>query len=642
MTDQLSCIAALRGVPQTVPARCRAVLLGSWLTGALLLFLALPALAGISPPLPAIGNPSPFLAPAKAFRFRAKIGTGDTLILQWITAPHYHLYRNRITVQLAPKSVHLTPYTLPPGKLMHIPGVGTLAVYEGDTTTVRVPITFTGTLPTQVQVTSNFQGCANAGVCYPVESRMVALATQAPTVPAAPIPAGAQRSSPANVSNSPASGRYSRFASGLHGSRLPLTLLLYFLAGLGLAFTPCIFPMIPILSSLIVGQGDARFSARQTRHHAFRIALAYVVGMSLTYALAGVAAAITGSYLQAFFQNPWVLGGFSALFAALALSMFGIYELQMPSVIQSRLSRYGKGGHIVGAGVMGALSALIVGPCVAAPLAGALLFIAHTGNLALGGLALFLLGLGMGMPLLLIGTSAGYLLPKAGAWMNTVKGIFGVVLLGVAIWFLSRILPAPATLGLWAALAIVSSVYLGLFTRPLSGGGRFLQGLGLLIFAYGLALGAGALAGGSQVLEPLAPFVAGPSAAVAMPAGTPRFTRVRSLSELQSVLATDRGHPVLVDFWAKWCVECQRMDVETYDNPRVENVLVPFQLIRVDVTANDQASQTLLHYFQLFGPPAVLLVRPDGKTVAQYEGYEGVETLLTHIRQEQSGVLSVD
>ena len=592
---------------------------------------------------PLMGSSSSFLAPAKAFQFRAHMAPQNELVLQWVAAKHYHLYRNRIQVHVTPGTVRLGPYTLPPGKPMHIPGVGTLAVYEGDTTTVRVPLHFQGQPPKQIQVTSSFQGCANTGVCYPVETKTYTLAPSIATPSTAAVATVSPPEKPPLVKpvapqqSHAASGRYRQFAAGLLGSHAFWTLLLFFVAGLGLAFTPCIFPMIPILSSLVVGHVEDQMTARQARRHAFWISLAYVLGMSLTYAIAGVLAAVTGSYLQAFFESPWVLGSFSALFVLLALSMFGFYELQMPTAIQSRLSRYGKGGHFTGAWLMGVLSALIVGPCVAAPLAGALLFIAHTGNVFLGGLALFLLALGMGVPLLVIGTSAGHFLPKAGAWMNGVKAIFGVVLLGMAIWFLTRIVPGSVALGLWAALAIVSSVYLGVFgshSAP-TGWQQFRRGLGLLALVFGVALFIGALGGGSQVLQPLAPFV---QREMPFPreqqTSTPHFTLVHSLSQLRSALAAEKGHPVLVDFWAKWCVECQRMDVETYDNPRVESALRPLSLIRVDVTANDSQSSALLHHFQLFGPPAVLLANPDGHLVAQYEGYEGPNTLLRHLQEK--------
>ena len=636
-----------KGHPPTNRRHSHIPLRWFWPLLAAFLWLPLPAFASDALS-PLMGSPSPFLAPANAFRFKAQMAPNNILVLQWIAAPKYHLYRNRIKVRVTPSSAHLGPYTLPPGKPMHIPGVGTLAVYEGDTTTVRVPVYFKGTPPKHIRVTSSFQGCANAGVCYPVETKTYTLTPTAASSSGISAAAVSQAKKevpvPPSVPVKPrvASGQYSQFAAGLLGDHAFLTLLLFFLAGLGLAFTPCIFPMIPILSSLVVGHIDPKMTKRQSRRHAFWISLAYVLGMSLTYATAGVTAAITGSYLQAFFQSPWVLGSFSALFVLLALSMFGFYELQMPSAIQSRLSRYGQGGRFTGVFVMGVLSALIVGPCVAAPLAGALLFIAHTGNVVLGGLALFLLALGMGVPLLVIGTSAGHFLPKAGTWMDGVKAIFGVVLIGVAIWFLTRIVPGPLALALWAALAIISSVYLGAFkahsdaARPgfVSGLQRFRQGLGLLIFVYGVALSVGALAGGSQVLEPLAPFVASDILPAAREPLTPHFTVVRSLKQLRAALATDKGHPVLVDFWAKWCVECQRMDAETYDNPRVEHALQPLALVRVDVTASDAASRDLLHHFQLFGPPAVLLIRPDGHMVAQYEGYEGPQTLLRHLQQK--------
>ncbi|MBU2853115.1 protein-disulfide reductase DsbD [Acidithiobacillus ferriphilus] len=584
-----------------------------------------------------------FLSPGKAFGFTAKVTSSHTLVAQWTAAPGYHIYRSRIRLRVAPHNVQMGPYTLPPGKWMNIPGIGRMRVYEG-TTPLRIPLQYSGIPPKTITVTSSYQGC-NTSVCYPQATTTLrlpftAMARSALSVPSpsvSPATASAVLPSamrPTAVPMAAAAGVEAQFAKGLQGGQVPLVLLLFFLAGLGLAFTPCIFPMIPILSSLVVGHGDAQMTVKQSRRHAFWISLAYVLGMSLTYTIAGILAAITGSYLQAAFQNPWVLSGFSVLFVVLALSMFGFYELQMPSAIQSRLARYGKGGHFFSAFVMGILSALIVGPCVAAPLAGALLFIAHSGNVVLGGLALFLLGLGMGVPLLIIGISAGHFLPKAGAWMNGVKAVFGVVLLGVAIWFLSRIVPGPVTLALWAALAVISSVFMGAFSSNPGSWPRFFQGLGLLAFAYGLVLGIGALAGGSQVLEPLAPFVAQNVTTSTPQNHRPRFTVVRSLPQLQSALAAAKGHPALVDFWAKWCVECQRMDVETYDNPRVEKALQLLTLIRVNVTASDAASRDLLHHFQLFGPPAVLLINPAGHMVAQYEGYEGPDTLLRHLQQK--------
>ncbi|MBN6742782.1 protein-disulfide reductase DsbD, partial [Acidithiobacillus sp. MC6.1] len=534
--------------------------------------------------------------------------------------------------------------------------VGRLQVYEG-TTALHIPLHWVGTPPAQFAVTSSYQGCANAGVCYPLATTTVPLtltqpAASAPSIsPASPMVSAPPAPSTQGVNTVqppvPTSGTTALFATGLQGDGTIWILLLFFAAGLGLAFTPCIFPMIPILSSLVVGQVDGTAHPRHARRHAFWISLAYVLGMALTYTVMGVLAAVTGAYLQAVFQNPWVLGLFSALFVVLALSMFGFYELQIPGAVQTRLSRYGKGGHFFGALVMGMLSALIVGPCIAAPLAGALLFIARTGNVVLGGAALFLLALGMGVPLLVIGTSAGHFLPRAGRWMVAVKAVFGVVLLGVAIWFLSRILPGPASLALWAILAIISAVYLGAFRSAAvgdSGWRRFWQGGGLTLFAYGLAMGAGALAGGRLVQEPLAPFVARGEAIGAQPAKTAnqRFERhmVTSLAQLHQALLAAKGRPVLVDFWAKWCVECQRMDITTYDDPRVEKALQPFALIRVDVTASDAASPALLRHFQLFGPPAVLLVNAHGKFVAQYEGYEGPDALLQHLQQMHLATLS--
>ncbi|MBU2764433.1 protein-disulfide reductase DsbD [Acidithiobacillus caldus] len=592
-----------------------------------------------------------FLPPAKAFSFHAQIEQKHILVVRWVAAPGYHLYRDRIHLEVTPDTVHLASYTLPPGKWMNIPGVGRLQVYER-TTALHIPLHWVGTPPAHFAVSSSYQGCANAGVCYPLATTTIPLAlTQSaasalslspasPTVSAPPAPStqGLNTMQPPVPASA---GATALFATGLQGDGSIWILLLFFAAGLGLAFTPCIFPMIPILSSLVVGQVDSTSARHARRRHAFWISLAYVLGMAITYTVMGVLAAVTGAYLQAVFQNPWVLGLFSAIFVVLALSMFGFYELQVPSAVQTRLSRYGKGGHFLGAWIMGMLSALIVGPCIAAPLAGALLFIARTGNVVLGGAALFLLALGLGVPLLVIGTSAGHFLPRAGRWMDVVKAVFGVVLLGVAIWFLSRILPGPASLTLWAILAIVSAVYLGAFRSAAvrdSGWGRLWQGIGLALFAYGLAMGAGALAGGRLVLEPLAPFVVHGEAIGVQPTKTAnqRFKRhmVTSLTQLHQALLAAKGHPVLVDFWAKWCVECQRMDVETYGNPLVDQTTRSLVLIRVNVTASDSASRALLHHFQLFGPPATLLVSASGRTVAKYEGYEGPQTLLQHVQQK--------
>ena len=599
--------------------------------------LALIGLACLAPLQARAGNQ--FLQPDKAFRFDARLGQGDTLILRWIVAPGYHLYRDRIKLAVAPSSVQLAPYRLPAGTWLDDPAFGRQQVYEG-TVTLTVPFRVSGPRPTALQVKSDYQGCANAGVCYAPLSKTVSLTLPPAGGPAvAPSPGGTEP--PALVTHARSLGNGAGFGGGAEGryaealqGRFWLTLGLFFLAGIGLAFTPCIFPMIPILSAIVVGQGHAEPWPGSSRRRAFLLSLAYVRGMSLTYTAAGVLAGLTGAYLQAAFQNPWVLGGFAALFVVLALSMFGFYELQMPASIQSRLSRFGKGGHLAGTFILGALSALIVGPCVAAPLAGALLYISQTGDVLLGGISLFVLALGMGLPLLVIGSSAGHFLPRAGAWMETIKAVFGVALLGVAIWLLSRIVPAPATLGLWAALAVVSAVYLGALDRlerGATGWRRFWKGVGILLLGYGLALGAGALSGARNPLAPLARVV-GPSEATTP---EPAFRKVGTPEELQEALAAARGRPVLVDFWASWCVECRQMDAHTFQDPKVQEALRGYALIRVDVTANDAATKALLKRYGLIGPPAILLFDAQGREAGQYVGYEGPKDLLGHLQKVQ-------
>ncbi|MEL5848710.1 MAG: protein-disulfide reductase DsbD [Candidatus Igneacidithiobacillus chanchocoensis] len=570
---------------------------------------------------------SQFLPADQAFSFSAQnVGEGK-LALQWKVAPGYHLYRSMVHVELAPSNVQMGKLELPPGKLLDDPAFGKVQVLEGDNR-VLIPYTIQGAAPKEIAVTSTFQGCANAGVCYPRQQKTIEVSlTPEPLVDRAPVATNALALATSTAAPAPESNA-ATLAQGLQ-DRFALTLLLFFVSGLGLAFTPCVFPMIPILSGIIVGQKE-----RPSRSRAFGLSLAYVLGMALTYTIAGIAAALTGAYLQAFFQSPWVLGAFALIFVLLALSMFGFYELQMPSAVQSRLSRVGKGGHLLSSFVLGILSALIVGPCVAAPLAGGLLFVSQTGNVFLGGLALFALSMGMGMPLLLIGTSAGHLLPKAGPWMEAIKAVFGVLMLGVAIWFLSRVLPGPITLLLWALLAIFSGVYLRALERAAAGWGLFRKALGVTLLAYGLVMGIGALQGQSDPLHPL------PSArySKAQPASTEElaFTRVDSPAALQAALRAAQGKPVLIDYWAQWCVECTRMDQITFRDPAVRKALAGYDLIRVDVTASGAASQALLARYHLAGPPAFIRVTANGRTAAVQEGYLGPEAFLRWLRSGAS------
>lgn len=390
--------------------------------------------------------------------------------------------------------------------------------------------------------------------------------------------------------------------------------------------------MIPILSGIIAGQGHAI-----TRKHAFALSAAYVLGMALTYALAGIAAGLSGAMLAAALQNVWVLGAFAFIFVLLALSMFGFYELQLPASWQSRLagaSNQFKGGRFAGAFVMGALSAVILGPCVTPALAGALLVISQTGDVTRGGSALFAMALGMGAPLLAIGTSAGALMPRAGPWMDVVKKFFGVLLLGVAIWLVSPVIPAVAHMLAWAALLIISAVYLRALDplpQPATGFNKFGKGIGVLALLAGIALLVGAASGGRDVLQPLAALRGGVSAE----ASHVNFERVKSLAELDRRIANAKGQYVMLDFYADWCVACKEMERFTFSDPRVQAKLKDTLLLQADVTANSADDAALLRRFKLFGPPGIIFYDLDGREVEGFRviGYQPPDKFLQSLNR---------
>jgi thiol:disulfide interchange protein DsbD len=409
-------------------------------------------------------------------------------------------------------------------------------------------------------------------------------------------------------------------------------LVTFFGFGLLLAFTPCVLPMIPILSGIIVGQ-----AANMNSRRGLALSAVYVLAMALTYALAGIVAGLFGRNLQAAFQAPAVLIGFAALFVVLALSMFGVYELQLPASLRERLARWSgrhRGGAHGGVAIMGALSAVIVGPCVAPPLAGALLYIAQSGDASLGGAALFVLALGMGTPLLAIGASAGHWLPRAGAWMEAVKHAFGFLLLGVALWLLERILPPSVVLAGWGILLICAAVALGaLEALPATSTGlqRFWKGLGLVLFTWGAAALIGAAAGGERLTQPLGLF-----AARAQIREEPLpFRPVKGLAGLEQALAQtpEAGQPVMLDFYADWCIECKQMERSTFADRGVRQALGAMTLLQSDVTANDAQDRALLRRFELFGPPAILFFDAQGREIrtARVVGYVDASRFRAHV-----------
>lgn len=428
-----------------------------------------------------------------------------------------------------------------------------------------------------------------------------------------------------------------RIAAQLADGQIWLVALAFFGFGLLLTFTPCVFPMIPILSNIIIGQKNL------TTRKAFLISLVFVLAMALTYTIAGVFAGLAGANLQAAFQNPWIIGTFVAIFIALAMSMFGFYELQMPAGVQSKLSQISnkqEGGTYAGAGIMGFLSALIVGPCVTAPLIGALLYISHTGDAVLGGIALFALSMGMGAPLLVIGTSAGRLLPKAGPWMDTIKAVFGVGLLAIGIWLLERVIPGEVAMFLWAILLIVTAVYMGaLRTLPdnVSGWYSLWKGLGVVILIYGVLLMLGAATGGKDIFRPLATFNQPAVTATGEQSGPTEmaFTYVDSLEDVEREVARARenGQPVFLDFYADWCVDCVRLDRTTFQDPRVIRAMGDVHLLKADVTDNTSEHRDLMRQFNLFGPPAMIFYDRDGNELRNYRnvGYLNADRFLAHV-----------
>jgi thiol:disulfide interchange protein DsbD len=547
-----------------------------------------------------------FLPPEQAFKPSAELRAGGIVHVTWAIAPGYHLYRDRLVFT----ALQVGQPALPDG------------VRKFDSNFNKEMETYAGQLAADLPVKADakspfvlrvgYQGCADAGLCYPPAE--VAFAVD-PAAPGALKPAAAD----AVIAPPPAHEDDSSLAQRTLQSGSAWRIGLAFLAfGLLLSFTPCVLPMVPILSSIIVGEGNV------SRSKGFILALAYSLGMALVYTALGVAAGLAGEGLAGALQKPWVLLTFGALLVLLALSMFDVYQLQLPSSLQSRLSTTSgsmSGGRFAGVFVMGALSALIVGPCVAGPLAGALLYISQTKNVWTGGWALFSMAAGMSVPLLLTGVSAGSLLPRAGAWMNHVKRVFGLLLLAVAIWMVTPVFPVTVAMLLWGAFAVLCAVFLRVF-EPIAAGaglGRYAgKTLGLVLLTGGLFELVGAASAGQDVLQPLA-HLRGAQVAAAAEGKEQKFERIRTLAELDQVLASSPT-PVMLDFYADWCVSCKEMERFTFSEPKVEARMKQVRLLQVDVTANNDEDRALMKKFGLFGPPGIILFKqgkevPEGRVI---------------------------
>ncbi|MCF6322934.1 MAG: protein-disulfide reductase DsbD [Gammaproteobacteria bacterium] len=565
-----------------------------------------------------------FLKPDDAFIFSSEIQDPNTLVLRWDVAENYYLYRGRFAFKLVDtEGVELLPFRAPKGVLKEDENFGEMEVYFNEAV-VTLPLKRTNLAAMPLTLSVTYQGCAEDGFCYPPITKTAEFDLSEASVSEGSV----DSSTPVFVPE------HERIAQELAGDGWFLTVLSFFGIGLLLAFTPCVLPMMPILSSIIVGEGE-----KVTTRRAFSLSLTYVLAMSLTYTVAGVLAGMFGQNLQIMFQDPWIIGSFSLLFVVLAMSMFGFYELQMPSAIQSRLdamSRKQSGGTLIGAGVMGFLSALIVGPCVAAPLAGILIYIGMSGDAVFGGLSLFVLSLGMGTPLLLFGTSAGKLLPKLGAWMDSIKAVFGVMLLGLAIWMLERVIPAQIAMFLWAILLIGTAVYLGALTRlesTASGWQKLWKGLGLVMLIYGVIVMLGASIGGRDVLQPMhgTTLMGGGSKTEAHLT----FKTIKSLADLESEVknAASQNQAVMFDFYADWCVDCKIMEKRTFTDVNVHKALDNVLLLQADVTPNDEIDQELLQAFGLFGPPAILFFDTNGNEIKSHRviGFMAAEEFAAHV-----------
>ena len=573
------------------------------------------------------------LPPDEAFKLSLEARDDHTLIARLTPAKDYYLYRDKIAFESKSEGIHIEQVTLPSGKMKDDQLFGKTEVYYQPLEAV-ITLRREASAPEQLSLSATYQGCNEPiGVCYAPISKTneillpairTAIDTVAGTISgdaraASTDPAAELFQTPDNTAPLFETESYKierLFASG----NFWLILSGFFGIGVLLAFTPCVFPMLPILSGIIASKGQ-----QMSKTRGFILALAYVLGMSITYAAAGAAAGLSGAMLSAALQNAWVLGTFALIFVALAFSMFGFYELQMPAFIQNKLveeTSHFKGGQLAGVFGMGALSALIVSPCVAAPLAGALLYISQTRDVILGGSALFAMALGMGVPLLLLGISAGALLPKAGAWMKSVQQFFGVLLLAVAIWLISPVITEVVHMLLWAALLIISAIYLHALDplpNQASGFSKFLKGVGVIALLTGIALLIGVLSGSRDILQPLSKFnltantfSAQPAESVASMSEALPFKQIKTSAELDALIRQSQGRYVMIDFYADWCISCKEMERFTFTDPQVRERLKNVELVQINVTEGTADDAELLKRFRLFGPPGILFFDKQG------------------------------
>lgn len=587
----------------------------------------------------------PILSPEQAFLPTAAVSRDNTITVSWFIEPAYYLYQDKLAFSLVDDQAIIENVDYSASVIQSDEFFGDVPVFRNEATATLRTAKVKGNTDT---LAINYQGCADIGVCFPPKTISLPVTFSAVTAnasvntvssntnsdTAASTQAAASRDSNDSTNNAAATApktEQDRIRAKLSTSSLWINAASFFVLGLLLSFTPCVFPMIPILSSLILGQGKSISTGK-----AFGLSLTYVLAMAITYTLVGVFIGLSGYNLQAMFQNPWILSVFALIFILLSLSMFGFYEIQLPQGMQNKLNSWSnkqEGGSWLGVAIMGVLSALIVGPCVTAPLVGALIYIAETGDATVGGVALFSMSMGMGLPLLIIGTSAGKLMPKVGPWMDITKVIFGLTMLAMAIWMLSRFIPGTATVILASLLAICGGIYMGSTARFGNTISWLSQSIGLIMTLYGVALMLGMLSGNVSLIKPLAALNSGGAAQAQ--SHELEFERIKTETDLSNVLAeaTSQNQYVMFDYYADWCVSCKEMEAYTFTDPTVQSNLANVRLIQADVTKNDAEDQALLKRFGIFGPPAILFFKPGGEELSDSRvvGYMKADAFNSHL-----------
>ena len=580
------------------------------------------------------GNSSDFPPPEEVFFPDVFPVDGNTVEIGIRIEPGFYVYKHRISAKSLSPGAQAGQLELPKGKVKHDEFFGESEVYYGEVIG-RLAIARATPEAMELELEVGYQGCADGGLCYLPQTHVMKVSLPEAGVvsdlSATAAPSGGTPAAPVSEQN--------RIAEIISGSPLWFVVAAMFGFGLLLAFTPCVLPMIPILTAIIAGEGDDVTPAR-----GFGLAFSYVMGMAIVYTAAGVVAVAAGAQVQAAFNQPWVLSLFAALFVVLAIAMFGAFDLQMPSSIQGKLASISsnqKSGTVIGAFVMGALSSLIVTACVAPALVAALAVMSQSGDYFRGGVALFAMSLGMGAPLLLVGAAQGKFLPKAGAWMVAVKGAFGFMMLGLAIWMLSRFLPATLIMTMWAVLVFMAGVFMGgltTLTAESTVPQKLGKGFGGLAIIYGILLVIGAATGGSNPLQPLASvnLGSGDGQAVASHDELP-FQRIKTVADLDREIATAsaQGKSVMLDFYADWCVSCKEMEAWTFTDAGVQAALSSTVWLQADVTANDAEDKALLDRFGVFGPPTIIFFGKDGQQRHGYEvvGYMKAETFAEHVQK---------